>query len=212
MKLFRILGTALLSVALGTSVQAQSFSLSFDDAALFGTPADGSTISGVTFSNSAVDAFILPTSFDCVTLVVCERVIQGMASSTLGFSFGGPVSSLSFGLVRASNAQTQPSSLESYLQLFDVNDNSISTESITMGPLNDPLFGPYFGTTFSWTATGTFAHSAVLHHDFDIDRDVDVYELDNLTGTMATAVPEPTNAGLLAIGLVGIAVARRRRI
>ncbi|WP_396215739.1 PEP-CTERM sorting domain-containing protein [Gemmatimonas sp.] len=203
MKLFRVIGTALLSVALSTSVRAQSFSLNFDDAALFGAPAGGSTISGVTFSNSTFDAFFLPTSFDCTTSIVCDGVIQGTANGTLGFAFGGPVSSLSFGLVRANN-------LASYLALYDVNGEVISTKVLNPSALADPFFG--FGGVFSWSASGTFAYSAVLSHDFDHNFIDEPFELDNLNATMATAVPEPTNVGLLAIGLVGIAVARRRRV
>ncbi len=203
MKLFRALGTALLSVALSTSAQAQNFSLNFDDATLFGTPADGSIISGVTFSNSALDAFFLPTSFDCTPSIVCDGVIQGTASGTLGLAFGGPISSLSFGIVRASN-------LSSYLALYDVNGAFISTQVFNPSALADPLFG--FGGVFSWSASGTFAYSAVLSHDFDRDFVDEPFELDNLTASTATAVSEPTNVGLLAIGLVGIAAARRRRV
>ncbi|MFY7923108.1 MAG: PEP-CTERM sorting domain-containing protein [Gemmatimonas sp.] len=203
MTLFRALGTALLSAALSTSARAQHVSLNFDDATLFGAPVDGQTISGVTFSNSAVDAFFLPTSFDCVTSVVCDGVIQATASGTLGFAFGGPISGLSFGLVRASN-------LASYLALYDVNGAFISTEVFNPSALADPLFG--FGGVLSWSASGTFAYSAVLSHEFDDDFTDEPFELDNLTATTATAVTEPTSVGLLAIGLVGIAAARRRRV
>lgn len=203
MTLSRILGAALLGLTMGSAAQAQSFSLTFDDPALWGSPADGLALDGVSFSDPALTAFILPTSFACSTLL-CDGVVQGTVNGTLGMAFGGPMASLQFSLARIG-------SLASYLTLFDANGSAIETVTLSHTPQSDPDFGEFFGGSYSWAASGTLAHSALLFHEVDPDFDFEGYELDNLSASVAASVPEPLTSALLSVGLVGVAITRRRR-
>ena len=194
-----LIRAAMLSIAISTAAAAQTFTLNFDDTDLRGLATDGLVLGSVTLRNPTGTAFVLPTSFGCSALV-CLGVVQGQVSGTLGFLFAGPVSSLQFGLVRAENRQ-------SFLTLYDISGSVIATQNI----IPDPTVGGFFGTTFSWTASGTAAYSVTLTHSFDAAQDFEAFELDNVTGTMMTPVPEPATAALVGVGMVGLLIARRRR-
>jgi len=195
-----LIRAAMLAAAISSAAAAQTFTLNFDDSALWGLPASGLTVGGVALTNTTGDAFVLPTSFACSTLV-CSGVVQGQVNGTLGFTFGGPVSSLQFGLVRGVNRQ-------SFLTLFNLSGTAFSTQTIIPTLQNDPTFGAFFGTTFSWMSSGTAAYSATLTHSFDTALGFEAFELDNVTGTV---VPEPATSALLGVGLIGLLLGRRRR-
>jgi hypothetical protein len=195
--------------------QAQSALITFDDVVVgettFGFDGDGDAIADVVFSTSD------PLGFNTVGPGVNQQFIDepglegtSLLDPDLRVDFlNGAVGPLEFGF--ALNSSFDSDDLFAAISVFD-SAGGLLGSALTVGVLGDSSF-PEGIVSVTFDGTASFA-------TFDFTSEFGRYIIDNFSGTFGSTeeipdpdpqpVPEPGTLLLLAMGLAGLRLARRR--
>jgi PEP-CTERM motif-containing protein len=203
MRISTVVACACLTLGLVAPASATPVLVRFDELPPL-TPVHGTTVAGVTFSFTIGGVANPDARFNCNLAGLCPPdsafldppALEGNAAGVLTFDFATPTSALQFGVARGTSLTLTPGVT---VRLFDptlalIGSFALATSNVGFG-ISEGLF------VFS----GSLLSRAVL--TFDNPALAGRFGLDNLTYEQ---IPEPATLILVAAGMVGVAVRRRR--